>query len=381
MRYELSARLARVTGLQELARIIPRAALTRICGPHSPVQHQRAEILMSSLLDSLGSMINPDIVSTLGKALGADTGAINQGIAAAGPLLLGSMSKMASTPGGAEALMKMLPQDTGGAFGGFGTLTSMISSLFSGGASPAAGGGMLNTLMGPGLNAVGGALSKALGFNVMPLLGIAAPAVMGLVSKAVQGDKLDAGGLTALLKRETDAFAGNPANAGTLTLMKDAMAAGDRATATINAYGADWSKVAAAPAAALMLVSSSDLDGPFDTMKEVKAAQGALLDATRAAPAGSLIAAAFGGGLTQSALTSLRDQAKSRDALTQLIAEATAAVKQRSPGELDAFRAAIRSIGQATAEAAKEGGFLGIGGTLVSDDEKAAMAKIETALA
>jgi hypothetical protein len=334
---------------------------------------------MSSLLDSLGSMINPEIVSTLGKALGADTSAINQGIAAAGPLLLGSMSKMAAAPGGADTLMKMLPQD-GGAFGGFGSLTSMIGSLFSGG--PAAGGsGMLNTLMGPGLNAIGGSLSKALGFNVMPLLGMAAPAVMGLVSKAVQANKLDAGGLAAMLKQETDAFAGNPANAGTLTLLKDAMNAGDRATATINAYGADWSKVAAAPAAALMLVSSSDLDGPIDTMKEVKAAQAALMEATRAAPAGSLIAAAFGGGLTQAALTSVREQARSREALTQVIAEATTAVKQRSPGELDAFRTAIRSIGKATAEAAKEGGFLGIGGTLVSEDEKAALAKIETALA
>ncbi|HJW50503.1 MAG TPA: hypothetical protein VJ501_00710 [Burkholderiaceae bacterium] len=56
-------------------------------------------------------------------------------------------------------------------------------------------------------------------------------------------------------------------------------------------------------------------------------------------------------------------------------------MKQHSPGELDAFKATIRSIGKATAEAAKEGGFLGIGGTLVSDDEKAALAKIEAAIA
>lgn len=331
---------------------------------------------MASLLESLGANFNPEIVGMLGKALGADTGAIQQGVAAAGPLLLGGMSKMASTPGGADALMKLLPQDSGG----FGGLTSLISNLFSGGPA-AGGGGMLSSLMGPGLNAVGGALSKSLGFNVMPLLTMAAPAVMGLISKTVQADKLDAGGLTALLKRETETFAANPANAGTLGMVKDAMTAGDRATAMIQSYGADWNKVASAPAAALMLVSSSDLDGPFDTMKEVKAAQAALLEATRAAPAGSLIAAACGGGLTQGALTAVRDQAKSREALVQIIADATAAVKQRSPGELDAFRATIRSLGKATAEAAKEGGFLGIGGTLVSDDEKAALAKIETALA
>jgi hypothetical protein len=106
-----------------------------------------------------------------------------------------------------------------------------------------------------------------------------------------------------------------------------------------------------------------------------------MLEARMAAPHGGPLADAFGGGLTQDALKSVREMTRDRDALVRLIADATAAVKQRSPGELDAFRATIRSIGKATAEAAKEGGFLGIGGTLVSDDEKAALAKIEAATA
>lgn len=333
---------------------------------------------MSSLLDSLGSAINPEIIDTLGKALGADSSAITKGLGAVGPMLLGSMSKAASTPSGADELLKMLPQG-GGAFGGFGSLTSMISGMFGG--TPAPGAGMVNSLLGPGINAIGGALSKALGFNVTPLLGIAAPAIAGLVSKAVQGNKLDGAGLADMLKRETAQFNDNPANAATVRTINEALAAGDKATGLINAYGADWTKIAAAPAAALMAVSSADMDGPIDTMKEVKAAQAAAFAATQAAPAGSLIAAAFGGGVTQSSIVALREQAKDRESLTRLIADATAAVKRHSPAEVDAFRNAIRSIGKATAEAAKEGGFLGIGGTLVSDDEKAAMAKIETALA
>jgi Bacterial protein of unknown function (DUF937) len=333
---------------------------------------------MASLFESLSSAINPEIVSALGKALGADTSAINQGLAAAAPLLMGSMTKMASTPTGAESLLKMLPQDTGGLLGGFGSLTSLISNLFSGGPT---GNSMLSSLLGPGLNAIGGSLTKALGFNVMPLLGMAAPALLGLVSKAVQTDKLDPTGLAELLKRETGQFTANPANVATMKLVNEAMAAGDKAATAIGSYGAEWNKVAAAPVTAMLAVSSSDLDGPFDTMKEVKAAQAALLEATKAAPAGSILSAAFGGGLTQDALKSIRAMAKDRDALTRLIADATAAVKQRSPGELEAFKATIRSIGKATAEAAKEGGIFGIGGTLVSDDEKAALAKIEAAMA
>ena len=64
----------------------------------------------------------------------------------------------------------------------------------------------------------------------------------------------------------------------------------------------------------------------------------------------------------------------------RLIADATAAVKQRSPGELDAFRATIRSIGTATAEAAKEGGFLGFGGVRVSDAEHAFISEVKKAV-
>ena len=332
---------------------------------------------MASLFESLSSAFNPEIVSALGKALGTDASAVSQGLAATGPLLTSSLSRMASTPSGGESLLKLLPQNEAGAFGGFGSLTTLVSNLFSGGATSNS---MLSSLLGPGLNAVSASLSKALGFNVMPLLNLAAPAVLGLVSKAVQAQKLDATGVTALLKRETTQFADDPANANTMKLVNDALIAGDKAAAAIGSYGADWAKVAAAPVAALMAVASSDLDGPFDSMKEVKAAQAAMLEAVKAAPAGSILGAAFGSGVTPDALKSVRTLATDRDALTRVIADATAAVKRNSPADAEAFKAAIRSIGKATAEAAKEGGFFGIGGTLVSDEEKAALARIETAL-
>ncbi len=216
---------------------------------------------MASLFDSLSSAINPEIVSALGKTLGADTSAINQGLAAAAPLLMGGMTKMASTPAGAESLLKMLPQDTGGLLGGFGGSHQPDQQPLQRRGNT--GNSMLSSLLGPGLNAIGGSLTKALGFNVMPLLGMAAPALLGLVSKAAQTDKLDPTGLADLLKRETTQFTGDPANMATMKLVNEAMAAGDKAVTAIGSYGAEWSKVAAAPVAALMAVSSSDLDGPL----------------------------------------------------------------------------------------------------------------------
>ncbi len=333
---------------------------------------------MTRLMDSLSSVVSPEIVESLGKALGADPTAISKGVSAAGPLLMSGMAKTASTTSGAESLLKTLPQDTGGMFGDFGNLGSLVSSFISGGG---AGGGLVSSLLGPGVNAIGASLSKALGFNVVPLLGLVAPALAGVVSKAVQAGNLDAAGLASMLSRESTEFADNPANRETLALVNRATTAGGEAERLIAAYGDDWRKVAAAPAAALLLVASSDLSGPVGAIKEVKAAEAALLAVVAEEPTSPLLSAAFGAGLTESALTSVKALAKDKDALTRLISEAGAAVARKSPADADGFREAVRAVGKATAEASKEGGFLGIGGTIVSEDEQTALRRIDTALA
>jgi hypothetical protein len=54
--------------------------------------------------------------------------------------------------------------------------------------------------------------------------------------------------------------------------------------------------------------------------------------------------------------------------------------KKATPEEATEFKQWLAKVAQATAEASKEGGFLGFGGTLVSDQEKAALAAVNTAL-
>ena len=239
---------------------------------------------------------------------------------------------------------------------------------------------MVNSVMGPGVNAIGASLSKALGFNVRPLLGIVVPVVGGLISKAVKSDNLDAAGLGNMLGKHSADFANDPTNKATMALVNEATAAGDKAASQIASYGADWSKVAGGPAAALLLVAASDLSGPFDTIKEVKAADAALRQSVSDAPAASVMSAAFGGGLTESALKSVKELAKDKDALLRMITEGTAAFASRSPAEVKAYKDTIRAVAKATAEASKEGGFLGIGGKRVSADEQAALDRIDSAL-
>jgi hypothetical protein len=55
-------------------------------------------------------------------------------------------------------------------------------------------------------------------------------------------------------------------------------------------------------------------------------------------------------------------------------------VDTKAPGDATAFKTWLRQISQHVAEAAKEGGFLGIGGVAVSEAEKATLAEISSAL-
>jgi hypothetical protein len=50
------------------------------------------------------------------------------------------------------------------------------------------------------------------------------------------------------------------------------------------------------------------------------------------------------------------------------------------PAEVDAYKTFVMSVAQAVAAAHKEGGFLGIGGTAISDAENAALDEISRAL-
>lgn len=69
-------------------------------------------------------------------------------------------------------------------------------------------------------------------------------------------------------------------------------------------------------------------------------------------------------------------KAKCVDTLRQV----SALVDSRAPGDAAAFKGWLRQISRHVAEAATEGGFLGIGGVAVSETEKATLAEISGAL-
>jgi hypothetical protein len=57
-----------------------------------------------------------------------------------------------------------------------------------------------------------------------------------------------------------------------------------------------------------------------------------------------------------------------------------AVVAAKSPAEADEYRDWLTTLAQKASEASKEGGFLGIGGKLVSEEEAAAVKELSSAL-
>jgi len=72
------------------------------------------------------------------------------------------------------------------------------------------------------------------------------------------------------------------------------------------------------------------------------------------------------------------DQARAH-ALDQL-KQVSALVRQKAPGDAAGFAPWLQEVAQRVANASKEGGFLGIGGTLVSEQEQAALRDTAAAL-
>ena len=64
----------------------------------------------------------------------------------------------------------------------------------------------------------------------------------------------------------------------------------------------------------------------------------------------------------------------------ETLRQARALVDAKAPDDAATFKGWLRDISQHVAEASKEGGFLGIGGVLVSDAEKATLTEISSAL-
>jgi Bacterial protein of unknown function (DUF937) len=327
---------------------------------------------MSGILDSFSSMISPDTTQKLSKTLGVDSSVISKGLAAVGPLVLGSLAKRASTPDGASSLLNALPQETGGGF-----LSNLIGSIKGAGSQA----NLMNSLLGSGVNAMGSTLSQKLGFNVRPLLALATPTIAGFIGNLVKKDNINPQGLASLLKNETETFTKDPRNRETNELVNSALDAADKATTLRNKFDdSQWMKLRTAPMAAMYVVAVSSPSGPIGLFQEIDAASDAVIDSIKDVSPTSVVGSAFGGGLSKEEVEQIKKDSPSKESALNSIKEGVRVVSQTSPADLPAYRQLILNVAQKVAEATKEGGFLGIGGTRVSKEEEQAIASIRAVI-
>lgn len=146
---------------------------------------------------------------------------------------------------------------------------------------------------------------------------------------------------------------------------------------------AEWELIASGPAVAGMTIVVAD-PAFFGAMKESAAIAKAILQAGQKTEVELIraIAAASSAGHKYKTPDLPKDQGTD-GALKVLIAECRKAarlVQEKSPDESDAYAQYLLAIAKVTAESSKEGGFLGIGATRVSEQETAALDRLAEAL-
>jgi hypothetical protein len=145
----------------------------------------------------------------------------------------------------------------------------------------------------------------------------------------------------------------------------------------------EWKTVSAAPVLAGLLVSASDMSGPIGIVKEAMAVVKAVTESA-ASTSSELIKTlaeetkARGGKPEMPELPADREGVGA--ALIDTCKRAAGLVAQKSATEAEEYKRWLVSLARKTAEASKEGGFLGIGGTVVSDEESSAVNQLASAL-
>jgi hypothetical protein len=152
----------------------------------------------------------------------------------------------------------------------------------------------------------------------------------------------------------------------------------------------EWEVLRDAPHLVMLSVATAGSSGMIGSFKEAFAPLGAIIEAAKGKD--DLLRGVCDREELKAAQQSIRTSIKTggdakalRDELQNAAAEKAAAAnsilkKKGSPEDLKAFRQLLMDIGERTANAAKEGSFLGFGGERVSEGECAVLKRVSQAL-
>lgn len=152
----------------------------------------------------------------------------------------------------------------------------------------------------------------------------------------------------------------------------------------------EWTVILESVMMAGIAVTAADPSGLWGMLKESFASSNALVKGKTDGNANPLVTAIVDDFATSQGRTAARDGLKAKLSgakppemkakSVETMREASAIVEAKAPGDAPAFNDWLYQISQSVAEAAKEGGFMGIGGVAVSEAETATLAEIAAAL-
>lgn len=145
----------------------------------------------------------------------------------------------------------------------------------------------------------------------------------------------------------------------------------------------EWDLLRAAPMMAGMMVVAASPSGPVGLIQESAATGRMILEAAGSAKTPLLrsLAEDMKSSLTIPKAPPGASPAAIQDAAAEILRRTTELLsKKATPEEATELKQWLATIAQKTAEATKEGGFLGFGGTLVSEEEQAAVSRVNSTL-
>ena len=139
----------------------------------------------------------------------------------------------------------------------------------------------------------------------------------------------------------------------------------------------EWARLGRAPLVVGMAISVADPGGPIETMKESGAALRTVLEAAEGGRHGEFVRAlaedvAAKARRRENPLAGFKPDRRNlrEDILDELRGVNALLLEKATPDDVDGFRDWLRATAQRAALAAREGGFLGMGGELVSEREQ-----------
>jgi hypothetical protein len=149
-------------------------------------------------------------------------------------------------------------------------------------------------------------------------------------------------------------------------------------------FNADqWDLLRTSPVMAAVLVMTASPSGPVGLVQESAAAGKMIVEAANTAqtPLLKSLAEDMKSSMSIARTPPGATPGAVQDAATEILRRTSDLLGEKAtPEEASEVKQWLAKVAQATAEATKEGGFLGFGGTLVSAEEKAAIARVNSSL-